>query len=338
MDKDIGQKQADFVAENLVTQLNLFHSYEQPYDDNLDADLFLKYSNRLNKSQFFDFKNQPYFSPSSANSCDLELYMKVKKAERDTQEITPHQRRWNAIGTAVGDTIQREILLYERHMKRFTGQTPIFRFERTENGEPMFEDFAKKMTILEHKSKRFSLYGTCDGIMLFTTPSGKTVRVGLEVKSKQTTYTQTGDYHMKGPQENNVKQCICYSVMYNVDYYVILYVNTAHKGWYMSEEDVEKYPDIRAFGVYITEDMRKEVLDKFANVLDYVDRGEHPPIDLSKFTFNKFKKACANVISDEEIDTLQSQVNQAKRSNLPTWQKEQYTTALNRILELRDHG
>ena len=332
------QAKAEIIAEDFTAFLNEFHSYPQPYDDPLDAWLHGCYAKVKTKRQFFDFNTQPHFSPSSANSDDRELYEKVLKAKRDTQLEEPHRRRWTALGTAIGDLIQREVLLAERHFEKFTGKAPRFKMARTEHGYPFFEDFVKTMKVITHNGKKFSLFGTGDGVLEYVDDDGEIIRVGLEIKSKQTTHAQTSYHSMKEAKEDHVKQVTCYSIMYDVDYYIILYVNASKKGWFMTDEDKEKYPDIRAFGIYVTEEMKQEVLDKFAGVIDAVDKKQPPKLALDKWIFNNFKQHIAKTLTDDEIADLAQQVARINASHMPAWKKQQLTNAFEEIKELRANG
>ncbi|MEV3704891.1 hypothetical protein ABNF53_21830, partial [Paenibacillus larvae] len=279
--------------------MDSWHARAEVYDDGLDAQLHEWYADYIRNKKVWPPRDIPYFSPSSANSDIRELYEKINGAKRDIVQKPPYQGRWTRIGTAIGDTIQRDLLLAERHVSN-----PIFRFEKNKDGSPIFEEFAKKNHELIVEGKRFAISGTCDGILLYTSKDGETIRVGLEIKSKQTTYSQTSLYSMREPKEDHVKQTVCYSIMYDVDYYIILYVNASKKGWNMSEEDYAKSPDIRAFGIYITDDMRHEVLSIFASVLKSVEKRTPPALDIEKWTFNNYKRACALSLTDEEVDDI----------------------------------
>ncbi|GGF88206.1 hypothetical protein [Paenibacillus abyssi] len=283
----------------------------------------------------------PYFSPSSANADPRGLYEKLRGAKRDGGGQPPHQGRWTRVGTAIGDMIQRDILFAEKHYEALTGDKPRFTFERNAYGEPMFEDFAPGNKTLTHNGKTFALYGFCDGILRYVTEDGEAIRVGLEIKSKQTTAAQTSDYSQRnGPKEDHVKQCVCYSLMYGnadapLDYYVILYVNGSKKAWEMTDDEYAKNPDIKAHGLFITDEMRAGVLDRFADILDAVDNGSPPPLDLGNFTFNNFKRACALSLSDEEMAQLEREVAATMRSGLPDFKKRQYAEAFDKIREIR---
>lgn len=253
----------------------------------------------------------------------------MRGAKRERNGQPPHQGRWTRLGTAIGDMIQRDVLFAEKHFEKTTGRAPQFVFEKNALGEPLFEDFAKVNPVIEHNGQRFCLFGTCDGILLYTTAAGEVLRVGLEIKSKQTTSAMTSGYSTRnGPKEDHVKQCVCYSAMYSVDYYVILYVNGSKKAWNMTEEDFAKTPDIVAFGVFITDEMRSEVLDHFAYLVDAVTKGEPPALDLDKWLFNDFKQAIALSLSETEFDTIRRKVALLQRSNLPDHKKRGPAEAL----------
>lgn len=258
------------------------------------------------------------------------------RSPRDQAEVKPWQRRWQFIGTNIGDAIQRDILLSERHYERFTGEKPRFRIERTKDGYPAFEDFVKTRKVIEHNGQRFSLIGTCDGILEYTDEHGVITRVGLEIKSKQTTYSKTSEYSLREPGADHVKQVTCYSLMYDLDYYIVLYMNASKKAWNMNEDDYAKYPDFRAFGIAITDDMCNEVLDKFASIVAAVKTKQPPKLDIEHWTFNNYKSACARSLSDEEYGELRTKVNRVKRSSLSDAKKAPYIGALEFIDKVRE--
>ena len=325
---------ADQIAQEFTDFLNDYHSQPEVFDDELDAQIHRWYADYLTdrKRKTFPPRGLPYFSPSSADDDPRALYEKIRGAKREQSKSQPNQGRQVRIGTAIGDVIQRDILFAEKHYadKRFS-------FTRNEYGEPVFEDFAKVSRILEHKGKKFALYGTADGIMRYVSEDGESIRVGLEVKSKQSTYAKTSPYSMRnGAEDKHVKQCVCYSMMYDVDYYIVLYVNGARKGWFMSDEDFEKNPDIMAFGLYITDDMREEILDHFADIVRMADEGDAPNTDLERWTFNSFKQRIAKSLTDEEVDELRRREIRMNRSRLPDWQKAKITQAFEELKTLRE--
>jgi hypothetical protein len=319
------------IAQQFTDYLNEFHSYREPYDTKMDAWLHELSAKELVKYKRMDFKSAPYFSPSSAGKCERELYVKALRMPKDDEAVKPWQRRYTGRGTAVGTWLQREVLLAERHYEKFTGKKPAFKMARTEAGAPFFEEFVHGQHFFEHNGQRFSMLGTCDGVL--ETADGK--RIGIEVKSKQTSYAETGFQRMKGPKEDHVKQISCYALMYNLDAYIVVYVNCSVKAWFMTDEEHAKAPDFRVFGVDITDDMKYDILDKFAQVTKYVAEKTPPSLDLDAFRFNNFKRSCALSLSDEEFAILSAQVLRMQRSGLPEWRKTQYAEAIEFIKGVR---
>jgi hypothetical protein len=259
---------------------------------------------------------------------------------RDEDVVKPWQRRYTARGTAVGDWLQRELLLAERHYEKFTGDKVPFKIARTDEGTPFFEDFVKTQKFIEHNGQRFSLFGTCDGVLEYVSEeTGEIKRIGLEIKSKQTSYSETGYMRMKGPKADHVKQVTCYDLMYGpLDGYLIVYVNCSIKAWFMADEEHEKAPDFRVFGVDITDEMKLEILDKFAYVTKCVEEGTPPALDLETFRFNNFKRSCAKSLTDDEFELLKAQVKRLMRSGLPQWKKDSCYEAFEFIREVRENA
>ncbi|WP_096436543.1 hypothetical protein [Alteribacter populi] len=323
----MGGNKSQEIADKLIEQLDEWYSLPEAWDNDLDRQIAKWYADAPNV-----WPKRPYFSPSAATACPRSLYFKAKRAKKDAFPKPPYQGRWQAIGTAIGTTTQRDILAMERNMPGCP-----FRFERTERGEPMFEDFAKKNTEITHNGRTFYAYGTCDGILEYIDPeTGEVTRVGLEIKSKQTTAAQTGFYKMSEPNEKHVKQCAVYSDMYNVDYYVILYVNASKKSWEYPEGEYEKSPDIRAFGLTFSQADKAAIYDRFADILSAVEAGTPPPLSIEDWTFNGFKTACAESLTDEELSQIERTVSQVKRSRLPDYVKANYIRALAEIEALRN--
>lgn len=300
------------------------------WDDALDSQIHRWYTNPPKV-----WPKKPYYSPSSVNSCPRELYVKAAGAKRDIQRKPPHQGRWTRLGTSVGDMIQRDLLFIEKHYEAKTGNAPRFRLERNEAGQPMFEQFAAVNKRIEHGGEEFHLYGMPDGILTYTTDDGEQIRVGLEIKSKMTTPARTSAFSMKAPDESHAAQTVAYSAMFDVDYYVILYVNAAKQGWFMTDEQYAKTPDIRAFCRRITDADRTALFDKLAAQTRAQRTGNPPELDIEKWTFNNFKAACASSLSDEEYADIRKTVKRVMNSNLPERKKADYARVLADIERLR---
>lgn len=106
----------------------------------------------------------------------------------------------------------------------------------------------------------------------------------------------------------------------------------------MSEEDYEKTPDIRVFEVDITEEMKNDVLDYFADVIDDVVNQTPPPMDWEKWNFCDYKTAIAQSMTDEEFAEMRQIVQNVMRSTLPQWMKDGYFNAYEFVKAIREGG
>lgn len=318
------------IEGDLIALLDDYHSLSEVWDNDLDRQIHEWYANVKPV-----FPKRPYFSPSSVNTCPRELYVKGIGAKRDNSKRQPHQGRWQRQGTVTGDYIQRDLLFIEKHYERLTGNVPRFRFLRDKQGRPAFEDFAKTNKHVKIGDESFYLFGAPDGIMEYITDNGEKIRVGLEIKTKQTTPARTSLYSLQRAETSHIKQCVAYSYMYNVDYYVILYVNGAKQRWVMSDDEYEKTPDIRAFCYEISDVDRYELLTQLADVQKAINERKPPKMDIDKWTFNSYKQATAESLSDEEVAELERLRTATLSSSLPNWRKEQRVSAIDEVIQLR---
>lgn len=321
------------IEGDLIALLDEWHSLPETWDAELDSQIHAWYVDPPRV-----FPKRPYFSPSSATSCPRELYVKAQRAKRDEQRQQPHQKRWTSLGTAIGDMIQRDLLFIEKHYEAKTGNAPRFQFLRDELGRPRFEEFAKSNKRVTFNGETFYLFGAPDGIMEYITDDGEVIRVGLEIKSKQTTSARTSLYSMREPDASHAAQTVCYAEMFGCDYYVVLYVNASKKSWFISDEDYAKTPDIRAFCKRITDADKAQVFSKFAEVTRAVREGKAPAIDLDAWTFNGFKTACALDLTDDEFASLLEVNHRAQHSNLSASKKRDYAAAIEFIDEVRSQN
>jgi hypothetical protein len=339
----LSQTIANQIAQDLVEFLDEFHSYEQPYDDEMDAEFYEQYARVLReelgekdgwKKYLYgpDGKRRPTFAPSSASKDERQLYEKVVNGSKgkDVRPPNRNQREWAALGSQVGGYIQREIMLAERHFKRLTGKEPRFKFERTDRGEPAFEHFVKKVHEIEHNGERFGLNGLPDGILHYVTDDGEVLRVGLEVKSFQKSYTEFKK--QSEPKPDHELQTHVYNEMYDLDYTVILYHLTYGADW---NRDFSRN---KAYGRYFPKEVRQGVLDKFARVTKAWREKNPPAIDFDGWKYNDYKGATAKSVTDEEFEAVKDQVRRAQKSGLPNWKKQQYYEAFEFIKEMRENA
>jgi hypothetical protein len=348
--RSLPQREQSEIEKDFLELMDKWHGHKELWDDALDI---LILSNELavrtTHKPRLDWgpKGTKYLSPSSANSDARELYLKLLKFPRDEQATPPHQGRWRRLGTLFGDTLQRDLLFIEKHYKKEFGVHPAFKPEYIEVPSvadpkdtrlfPMWENFAQKIVWVQHRGHNIPILGKPDGILRHL-PSGK--RVGLEVKSKQTTAAQTTPFTMRSEKVDHYKQCVNYSIMYStpeapLEDFIIVYGNLSKKAWYMTEEEYKKNPDIRGFHVKVTEKDRLELLDYYADILDAIDTGHPPKLDLEKWTFNNFKTASAQSLTSDELEVVRQEAAAMINSGLPEWQKKGYREAIEFIEEVR---
>lgn len=310
-------------AKELTKQLNEFHMYDNVYDDALDIFIDQSYADVRRKKRHLDW-SIPYFSPSSSDKCDRELYHKAKRHKKDPKVWQPHQRRWVQFGEGIAAVIQREFMLSDRHFEKFTGKKPRYSMGMTDEGLPFMEEFVFTQKKFEHEGEKFTILGTLDSVLIDNETGNPLI---VEIKSKMQTPSKTSLTAMKEAQPGHIKQVICYGLMYGIDEAVIMYQNLAHKGWDMSEEDFKKTPDIRLFDVDITEDKKLDILDKFANIAQRIREDDPPLPDMSKWKFNEYKQTIAESMTDEDVDKLE-QVNEAFKFTYPGWMNKQIELAM----------
>lgn len=287
-----------------------------------------------------DYAKQPdkFIRPSMVGSDRQALWYQLRGNKSDEDLLYGHpvkpayQQRWQAIGTVVGDMLQRQVLSAEynviKHPFKFD-----FAFERKSNGHPMFEEFARKTWQTEKGSP---ICGTCDGILLYDPPRVtrdyvEPTRIGFEVKSKQTSYASTGDYSMKAPDPKHVKQIKTYALMYGLDYYCIVYQNCAKKSWNMSREEQLKYPDMRVFGVYISPEEKAEHEAYLDSLWDLQNTTEKPKLDILNWNFNGYKKTILKEMTREEFGELTSQLLNIENGRSSAFEKKSARTSYDEI-------
>jgi hypothetical protein len=299
------------MALQFAYELDQFCSTGFNTDLQITKQLYQQYIQVLGKNPFEDFpKDVPFFRSSGTGKCLREQTLRAIDAlegtdRADKRSVQPHQNRWQNIGTAIGDMVQMYVLMMEKHYERLVGEPCHFRFERTPEGYPMFEEFSSDFQEFKSGKISFITGGSLDGIMIYTDPdTGEEHRVGLEVKSKQTTYAATGHWSMKEANSKHVWQVTNYAMLKDLDQYLIVYVNASHKTWNISDEDYAKYPDFRVFGVETPEDKKKEVRNRFFTAVEMAHEGVFPKLSLADWTFNDYKTACALSLTYKELEEL----------------------------------
>lgn len=276
------------IAEAFHKMLDDFHKMNIKDDYKLDVQILQERIEQMTDGQknlrgTWD-ESLPTFSPSGADDCERSLAFKIIGADEDEQVMEPYQRRWVRNGSAVHEAIQRDLLYIEKYL-----ENAPFEVLRTKEGKPAWERNTRTVKQFEHNGEKFQIYGMVDG-MLWYKPEKK--RIGFDFKTKSTTIASIGDYKMKAPQENNVLQAVCYSLLFDVDEYIICYESLAKDSWTKGKE---ARPDLRVFHIKITPTMKNAVLDKFARITKQLREDKLPEPNFDKCLFCSFKEVCSEV-------------------------------------------
>lgn len=281
-DSERGQR----LAGALYNQMNDLHSVDFYPNYEIESLLLKQKEHDLEKMKNFERLPEGLisFSPSSASACGRGLVFKANKEEKDEVIRYPYQRRWTRNSSAVHEAVQRDLLYCEKVLKN-----PIFMVERLESGLPAWEQNIKTAKVIEHNGVKFVLNGMCDGILNYT-PDGS--KVLFEFKTKSTTIGTVGTYKLKGVQEEHRIQAVAYSILFGVDEVVFMYESVAKDGW---TKGAEAKVDFRTFYVKITEEDRKNLLDRLSEIASDYYANKLPEKESEKCFFCVYKEACERV-------------------------------------------
>lgn len=255
-------------AKQLADQFNQLHSIQWMKENKQVESLLLKQMEHdievMYQKPTYP-KNLVKFNPSGASKPDMDLYLKAIGTEEREDDKFPYHRRWTRNGSAIHDAVQRDLLYSEIYAPK-----PYFNVVRLESGLPAWEKNILTWKQFEHDGETFIINGMCDGILTYL-PTGE--KVGFEFKTKSTTIGQVGHYKMKDAQEDHKLQCVAYSLLFGVDQFILMYESLAKDGW---TKGAEAKPDIRTFYVEVTDEMRNDLLSKFAHVAKCKRLGVEP--------------------------------------------------------------
>lgn len=304
------------IADKFIEEFNMYCRADQAPDRKVMLELFQQYVEVWQKQEEEEYtpKQPVQFRPSSTGSDLRSLALLAQGAEEDKREVQAHQYRWTNMGTKTGDFIQETVLQMEKHFPRLFGRPCSFRFDRTEEGYPMFEEFSTTTKEFDGWEVR----GSTDGIIIYTNAeTGEETRLGLEVKSKSTTNARTSYNSLKEAEPSHTWQVRTYAELFDVDCYLVLYLNLSKFRWHLTQEYQDKYPDFRVFAVDTSKTFREQAIGRFQQAYDSAQTGELPKLDYTKWLFNGYKQACVDSLTDKELEELE----QGYR-NLPKTKKE----------------
>lgn len=318
-------------GKEFYDMMEYWHANYDGVDEKLEAKIAQQFAEIYARGKDYTLYHRTYFRPSSANDCQRELYHRLRGDRKDPQTKKAYHGRWQRIGTKIGELLQTDILYIEKHFRKKTGNPPPFIPERTSEGYPAWEEFVWGCVEIEYKGHKFSIIGEPDGVLKHQ--DGK--RIGLEIKSKQTTNAQTSKFSMRAPTEAHLKQSTAYAIMHDLDTYLIVYLNASKKSWNMSDEDYDKTPDMRVFEMMITDDMKTDLLDYWVEALEAVDANTPPPVDLSKWQFNDYKEIISETITEQEFVDLKAEARAIQASGVPVFIKNTYKAGIEFIESYR---
>lgn len=273
---NLGQK----MAKQLLDQFNQLHSLDRIKSDK-DIELLLLKQAEHDVEMIDKKPSYPMtvtkFNPSGASKTLMDLYLGAIGTKEVQADKFPYHRRWTRNGNAIHDAVQKDLLYSEKYSPK-----PYFNVVRLESGLPAWEQNLLTWKQFEHNGYHFLINGMMDGILEYL-PTGQ--RIGFEFKTKSTTIGQIGHYRMKDAQEEHKLQCTAYSLLFGIDEFILMYESLAKDGW---TKGVEAKPDMRAFYLKVTDEMRTALLDKFAEAVACKEHGIEPE-DKTLGFFSNFK-------------------------------------------------
>jgi CRISPR/Cas system-associated exonuclease Cas4 (RecB family) len=225
------------------------------------------------------------FTPSGASKCKRELFYKAIKAPK-VEDNAPFNNRWTRNSSAIHEAVQRDILYFP-----YIDENTNFKVKMIDKGEfgflPAWESAIETYKIVEHNGVTFVITGKMDGLLEYT-KDGSTI--GFEFKTKSTDNQQV--HKLNKPAPHHVQQCVAYSILFDIDEFLITYEAVAKDKW---NAGATAYEDLKPFYVKVTEEQRIKLLDKFAEVAEAVENGELPEQETSKCLFCPYKHICLGV-------------------------------------------
>lgn len=226
------------------------------------------------------------FTPSSASKAKRDLFYKALKVPEDESENAPFNNRWTRNSTAIHEAVQRD-LLYAPYLL----DNPLFTVQMVEKEDfgvlPAWEKNIETYKEYEHKGKKFVISGMMDGILTYE-KTGESI--GFEFKTKTNDAWQV--HNLKKPSPNHVQQCVAYSLVFEtpdgkpLNDYLITYEAIPKDKWLAGASALN---DLKAFHVHVSDRQKTNLLNKFAEVVGYVETGELPPLEKSKILFSPYK-------------------------------------------------
>lgn len=275
------EEREERIATDFFNHVNDFHKLDVKADPKIEQLLLEQQKFEISRLIAKPEKPHKYiFSPSGTSKCKRELYYKLK-GEKPVEQRYPYQRRWTRNSTAIHSAIQRDLLYAEEYL-----DNPKFKVMKLdETGLPAWEENLKSNVILIHNNMEFAIQGMMDGVLIYKDGT----HIGFEFKTKSNTNAQVGNYLLKDVADGHKLQAVAYSLLFGIDEFIFMYEAVAKDSWSKGEEARK---DIRTFYYKVTDEDRKQVLDKFAEIVESVETDTIPEMETNKCTFCTYKHLC----------------------------------------------
>lgn len=248
------------LAKRYELQVNRFYSRSQPLRE----------------------KDRKAFSPSLASKCARELYHLRSGAQEDAAYQIPWQARVPRNGTGCHEVTQRDLLLMPKVMDNVS-----FRVKTLENGKPALEVSGAK--VFDVDDQIIEIAGSCDAIMEYWENGEYRFDLIWEKKTR-TRLSGLSEYAINRTQESSHKyQATAYSLLFGLDIVLFEYESLEKPPWGKGENAPS---DLAIRAIRVTEQMRRDLLLKFALVERSLEDKTPPPRETDKCVFCRFTQAC----------------------------------------------
>lgn len=283
------KKRGDTLVREFLAQLDAYYASPASsfYDDAISRRY---YEQKLRYLRYIPYPDDGLitFGASGTNMCDRQLSFKNANIRVEKSDDLPFRGRQRRSGTAIVDYLQLDIV----HMPKRLSKAAKFRMAEhsipsddpdepaTYYTEWYFEESAQTRRVFTHPHPEtgelvtFAITAKPDGILDYT-PDGR--RILFEYKTKASGLrAMNGKLDYKGAQDDHKRQVTAESLVFGLDDVIIAYESTQKPAWFddadnsgvtkgqKTWENGKPRPDIRAFYVEVTEDMRNALLSDLA--------------------------------------------------------------------------
>jgi hypothetical protein len=244
------------------------------------------------------------------------------------------------MGTAIVDYVQLDLV----HMRKRLGADA--KFTMVERKWPNinvtdwdFEDAAQERRAFEYPHPetgelvKFAITAKPDGKFRYE-PDGSTIIFEYKTKASGLR-AMNGKLDYKGAQDDHIRQVTAEALVFDIDEALIVYESTQKPAWFDDAEstsvtkgqktwaDGKPRPDIRAFYVKVTDEMKAALLADLARqaalVYDVKAGAPNPDVTVEMTDgcgFCNYRDHCHKTLTDDNLARLQRQENALSSSQL----------------------